>query len=175
MALATRVPEREDLDPLWIRHDTVEQVVANPREMNASHSREGEVPRESSTHWLEGDQNRGALELFANGVWRLRSILPPPFLGGSNLRHREIAYLDAERPTHSRLLSSARKSAKVVVRPPSHWAIDSRNIFAVSASASNVSSPSSASTVTDAPSGSSPSNYTRPATTFPEAIRISRL
>ena len=44
--------------------------------------------------------------------------------------------------------------------------------ISVSASASNVSSPSSAKTVTEAPSGNSASSSTRPSTTFPDAIRI---
>ena len=68
------------------RHDTVEQVVADPGEMDASHSGERDVSRESPTLWLQRDQDRGAFELLANGIWRLRSILPPPFLRGMNLR-----------------------------------------------------------------------------------------
>jgi hypothetical protein len=58
---------------------------------------EQNVPRESSTFWLEGDQDSSALEFLANGVWRLRSILAPPFLRSANLRYCEIADLDAER------------------------------------------------------------------------------
>ena len=63
--------------------------------MNASHSGEQNIPRESATFWLEGDQGRGALELLADRVRRFQSILPPPLFRGAHLRLREIRMLES--------------------------------------------------------------------------------
>src|SRR4029450_5440438 len=121
---------------------------------------------------LNGDEQRGAFEFLANGVGRFRSVDAPPVLGGVNLCPSEVADLDLKRSFHSRLRSSETRWAIGVVSPFSHCAIAWRRIRSVSASPSNASSPSSAKTVTDVPSGSSASSSTRPFTTFPGAIRI---
>ena len=84
--MAARVPEREDIDPLVLQDHAVEEVVPNSREMNASHARKGDVPRASTAVGLECHQYSRALELFADRVRRLGSILPPPLLRGANLR-----------------------------------------------------------------------------------------
>src|SRR4029434_2720741 len=150
-ATATLVPKREDLDAFRVRNRPVVDVVANAREVKTTNAPEGSVPGASADLGLNGDEQRGAFEFLANGVGRFRSVDAPPVLGGVNLCPSEVADLDLKRSFHSRLRSSETRWAIGVVSPFSHCAIAWRSIRSVSASASNVSSPSSAKTVTDVP------------------------
>ena len=171
-AATTLVPKRQDLDALRVAAQPVIQVVTNSRQVEATNARKGDVYRACANLGLDGNNRRSALNFFPNRIRRFRPIETPPFFGSANLRLREIADVDLERATHSRLRISARKSFSGVTCPRRHCAIASSSIFSVSGSASNVSSPSGANTVTDVPSGSSASSSTRPSTTFPGAIRI---
>jgi len=172
LAASACVPESQNLELCGHVCDTVVEVVPNPCEVQPTNAGQGKIPSACANLRLSGNQTGSALEFLADGIGRLRSIGSPPRLSLSNLPGREFADLDVKRLAHSRLRSSPISCVSGMVSPRSHCAIASRSILSVSESASNVSSPSRARTVTEAPSGNSPSSSTRPATTFPDATCI---
>lgn len=166
-------PDGNDFDELRKADDSVVDVVVNPFDMKAPNAWQLQIPSTGTNPGLKGDQRRDSLKLFPNRVRRLEAVLPPPRVELTDLRLGELADLDAKRNAHSRLRSSSSTFSIGTVCPRSHCAMDSRSIRSVSASASNVSSPSGRSTVTNAPSGSSASSSsTRPSMIRPEATRI---
>ena len=110
---------------------------------------------------------RRAIEIVSNRVWCLGAVAPPPLRSRANLLCCLGTDDDLECLAPFRLRSSGSSCFSGIVSPSSHCAIASRSTFSVAGSASKVSSSSRAITVTEAPSGSSPSSSIRPSTTFP--------
>src|SRR5260221_6406015 len=167
-----RMPKSQNLQSPWRLDETVVEIVANAREVQATYAAERDVPGARADLRLQGDQRTRPFKLRANGAGRLGSIVAPSDLRSPHLRGGEDADLDREALVHSRLRRSSRSSFIGMVSPRSHCAMASRSMRSVFGSASKVSSPSRASTVTDAPSGNAVSNSTRPSTTFPVAITM---
>ena len=160
--LTAGMPERQYLQSSGRFAEAVVEIVVDATDVRATHPRERDVPSPRADERLKCDQRGGAFELDANRTRRPWSVELPPRLGCPHVRRRERAYLDVKRVAHSRSRSSPTSCVRGMVSPRSHWAMESRSMRSVSGSASNVSSPSRTSTVTDAPSGSSLSSSTRP-------------
>ena len=100
------MPERHNLELLWLFHDAVIDVVPNSCEVHAANAHQSEVSCTGANMGLDGEKTGDSLELLADGVWCLRPVESPPRLGLANLSGCERADLDVKRLAHSRLRSS---------------------------------------------------------------------
>ena len=142
-------------------------------DVNSTNAWEFDVRCALSYVRLQRKQSADAFKLLDDCLGRFFSIPAPPIIRLIDLSVSEFTdpYFSSE--TQAFLRSRAITESNGIVSPLSHCAIDSRSIFSVSGSASNVSPSSGKSTVTDAPSGNEAScNWTLPWTILPEATRM---
>ena len=107
-APAAWMPERHNLELLWLFCDAVVDVVPNSGEVQAANAYQREVSGACANMGLHGEKTGDSLDLLPDGVWRLRPVESPPRLGLANLFGCELADLDVQRLAHSRLRSSPR-------------------------------------------------------------------
>jgi hypothetical protein len=88
--------------------------------MQPTHTLQRDVSGACADFRVQGDQRCGAIKFFVNCVRGTRAIETPPIVGRANLPLGKITDVDGERPVHSRLRSSSRRSAIGVVWPRLH-------------------------------------------------------
>jgi hypothetical protein len=83
----------KDFHAVWIRHDSVIQVIANASAVESGDSGEGNIARRCTDTRLHGDQPGRTFEFLADGRCSC-TIATPPFFGGADLSLREVPDLD---------------------------------------------------------------------------------
>ena len=114
------MPESQNLKPSWRVNETVVQIVADSSQVHAAHAGQNHISCARADLRLNGNQSRGAIEIFSYRIRRLESVDAPPLLGGANLPGSEPADSNLERVAHSRLRSSERSCFIETVSPRSH-------------------------------------------------------